>query len=108
MRWQHAPWTIESKDTRTAGGCRVTRLALSRWPPARDHPTIPGHSVDSIPPLQPPVHRMLSLDVISSFASCGIAALAGEPMEQALSRADEALYRAKSGGRHQVQVGAAP
>jgi PleD family two-component response regulator len=50
---------------------------------------------------------MLSLDVISSFAICGIAALAGEPMEQALSRADEALYRAKSGGRHQVQVGAA-
>lgn len=86
----------------------MTRLALSRWPPARDHPTIPGHSVDPIPPLQPPVHRMLSLDVISSFAICGIAALAGEPMEQALSRADEALYRAKSGGRHQVQVGAAP
>ena len=75
--------------------------------PARDHPTIPGHSVDPIPPLQPPVHRMLSLDVISSFAICGIAALAGEPMEQALSRADEALYRAKSGGRNQVQVGAA-
>jgi PleD family two-component response regulator len=50
---------------------------------------------------------MLSLDVISSFAICGIAALVGEPMEQALSRADEALYRAKSGGRNQVQVGAA-
>jgi diguanylate cyclase (GGDEF)-like protein len=32
----------------------------------------------------------------------------GEPMEQALSRADEALYRAKSGGRNQVQVGAVP
>ena len=32
----------------------------------------------------------------------------GEPMERALSRADEALYRAKNGGRNQVQVGAAP
>lgn len=51
---------------------------------------------------------MLSLDFTSSFAICGIAALAGKPMEQALSRADKALYRAKSGGRNQVQVGAAP
>ena len=51
---------------------------------------------------------MLFLDILSSFTICGIAALAGEPMEQALSRADEALYRAKSGGRNQVQVGEAP
>jgi len=38
---------------------------------------MPGPSVDPTPPLQSPVHRMLSLDVISSFAICGIAALAG-------------------------------
>ncbi len=90
---------------------------------------------------------MLSLDLISSSASCGITALAGarllrpsqgygeafnpvphisrdasllmgsrrpvrpeagEPTELALSRADGALYRARSGGRHQVLVGAVP
>jgi hypothetical protein len=69
---------------------------------------MPGHSLDPIPPLLPPVHRMLSLDVISSFAICGIAALAGEPMEQALSRADEARCRAPNGGRNEVQMGAVP
>lgn len=58
--------------------------------------------------LQATVHRMLSLDILSSFAICGIAALAGELMEQALSCTDEALYRAESGGRHQVQAGATP
>ena len=65
---------------------------------------MPGPSVDPTPSLQSPFHRMLSLDVISSFAICGIAALAGEPMEQALSRADDALYRAKNGGRNRVEA----
>jgi diguanylate cyclase (GGDEF)-like protein len=39
-------------------------------------------------------------------ASLGVTLLArDEPLEYALSRADEALYRAKNGGRNQVQVG---
>lgn len=39
-------------------------------------------------------------------ASLGVTLLeADEPLEAALARADEALYRAKSGGRNQVQVG---
>jgi PleD family two-component response regulator len=41
-------------------------------------------------------------------ASVGVTILEPtEPMESALSRADEALYRAKNGGRNQVQVGMA-
>jgi diguanylate cyclase (GGDEF)-like protein len=41
-------------------------------------------------------------------ASVGVTLLEdAEPMERALSRADEALYRAKNGGRNQVQVGMA-
>jgi diguanylate cyclase (GGDEF)-like protein len=38
-------------------------------------------------------------------ASVGVTLLAhGESLEPALARADEALYRAKHGGRNQVQV----
>jgi PleD family two-component response regulator len=51
---------------------------------------------------------MLFLDVISSFAICGIAALAGEPMKEALLRADEARCRAPKGGRNEVQMVAVP
>jgi diguanylate cyclase (GGDEF)-like protein len=41
-------------------------------------------------------------------ASVGVTLLEdAEPMERALARADEALYRAKNGGRNQVQVGMA-
>jgi|GEM_PF-4755492 len=41
-------------------------------------------------------------------ASVGVTLLEpAEPMDQALSRADAALYRAKNGGRNQVQVGVA-
>jgi diguanylate cyclase (GGDEF)-like protein len=44
----------------------------------------------------------------SVTASVGVTILEPtEPMESALSRADEALYRAKNGGRNQVQVGMA-
>jgi diguanylate cyclase (GGDEF)-like protein len=40
-------------------------------------------------------------------ASVGVTVLeTGESLDQALSRADEALYRAKHAGRNQVQVGA--
>ena len=41
-------------------------------------------------------------------ASLGVTLLASdESLEHALARADEALYRAKNGGRNQVQVGLA-
>ena len=41
-------------------------------------------------------------------ASVGVTLLAPEEsLERALARADEALYRAKHGGRNQVQVGMA-
>ena len=46
--------------------------------------------------------------LISVTASLGVTLLAGdESLEHALARADEALYRAKNGGRNQVQVGLA-
>jgi diguanylate cyclase (GGDEF)-like protein len=49
-------------------------------------------------------------DVVPGLAkvtvSLGVTLLAaGESLEHALARADEALYRAKNGGRNQVQVG---
>jgi diguanylate cyclase (GGDEF)-like protein len=56
--------------------------------------------------------RMAWADVVRGLqgvtASVGVTLLEpAEPMDQALSRADAALYRAKNGGRNQVQVGVA-
>jgi diguanylate cyclase (GGDEF)-like protein len=46
--------------------------------------------------------------LIKVTASLGVTLLArDESLEHALARADEALYRAKNGGRNQVQVGLA-
>jgi diguanylate cyclase (GGDEF)-like protein len=46
--------------------------------------------------------------LIKVTVSLGVTLLArGESLEHALARADEALYRAKNGGRNQVQVGLA-
>ena len=46
--------------------------------------------------------------LIEVTASLGVTLLArDESLEHALARADEALYRAKNGGRNQVQVGLA-
>ena len=46
--------------------------------------------------------------LVTVTASLGVTVLAGdESLEHALARADEALYRAKNGGRNQVQVGLA-
>ncbi len=42
---------------------------------------------------------------LAGTASLGVTLLmANESLETALARADEALYRAKNGGRNQVQV----
>ena len=46
--------------------------------------------------------------LVKVTASVGVTLLASdESLEHALARADEALYRAKTGGRNQVQVGLA-
>jgi diguanylate cyclase (GGDEF)-like protein len=46
--------------------------------------------------------------LVTVTASLGVTLLArDEPLEHALARADEALYRAKNAGRNQVQVGLA-
>ena len=46
--------------------------------------------------------------LLAVTASLGVTLLASdESLEHALARADEALYRAKNGGRNQVQVGLA-
>jgi diguanylate cyclase (GGDEF)-like protein len=46
--------------------------------------------------------------LVTVTASLGVTLLASdESLEHALARADEALYRAKNGGRNQVQVGLA-
>lgn len=46
--------------------------------------------------------------LIKVTASLGVTLLArDEALEVALARADDALYRAKNGGRNQVQVGLA-
>ncbi|MCE9657883.1 MAG: GGDEF domain-containing protein [Burkholderiales bacterium] len=52
--------------------------------------------------------RQLVPGLVKVTASLGVTLLASdESLEHALARADEALYRAKDGGRNQVQVGLA-
>ena len=99
---------MSTKDTRTATAAACQGSRYPHGPSPRATPTIRRPAVGASPPKQPTVHRMLSLDILSSFTICGIAALASEPMEQALSRDHIALHRAESSGRHEVQVGAAP
>jgi diguanylate cyclase (GGDEF)-like protein len=46
-------------------------------------------------------HWPLALSITASF---GVAERRGDPLEQVLKRADEALYQAKKRGRNRVEV----